>query len=471
MYKYKLESFYDIIPLEIEIVNVELDDNGFADILSINLEYTHKLNRAKNKINNVNNIKWDEVKKVTNPYEYIYSYNSTKFQSQIQSQSQNHDVYSNNSVSLIKCLSRSFYKMIEIIHEFCPNIKNKDINQLITVHIAEGPGGFIEAVRYIRKGFIDDYAFGMTLVKYGNEYNYKHIHVPGWNQSNIFLNTHPEVYIINGKDGTGNIYNTENITFLNNEIIKIVGKTNVKTRDTRDTKVMPDLDPDLDPEPNPDLDPEPELDPEPNADPEPNEIYNNYSSVADLVTADGGIDYSIDYNYQEQSSCKLIFSQIIGAFKCQKKNGTFVCKFFDINAYFTVEMLYLLYCHYDSITIYKPFTSRIANSEKYIICSNYKGINELFLDNLIKVLYNWNSYSNKTINHMFSKIPMSFIDKIKELNKNIIDEQITSINYALNIIKTNKTINDKIWYNANIKSQIQKAKEWCKKYDIPFRNN
>lgn len=422
MYKYKLNPIYDIIPLKIKIVKEQLNVKGFADILSINLEYSYKLSRAKNRINDINSLDWEEVKKITNPYEFIHAFNP---------KSKYND---NKSVALIKPLSRSFFKMIEMIHEFCSflvqdlkeknahkgesskepmvlSVPSPDLNSIVSVHIAEGPGGFIEAIRYIRKGCSEDYSFGMTLVKYDKN-QYKNVHVPGWQKTNHFLNNNPEVHILNGADGTGDIYKTVNINFLNKEVRLIS------------------------------------------------------SEGADIVTADGGFDFSIEYNYQEQSSCKLIFSQIICALKCQKQNGTFICKFFDFNLYFTSEMLYLLYTLYETVYIYKPYTSRIANSEKYIICKNFKGIQIDFLDSLFDVLEKWNKYDRYTINHIFETIPIDFIEKIKQINTELIEYQVKYINIAIDIIKTKKK-NDKQWYETNIDLQTKKAKEWCKQYNIP----
>ena len=121
MYRYKLSAIYDIIPLEIKIVNEPINEKGFADILSISLETLHKLNRAKNKINEINSFKWEDIKKLTNPYEFIHSFNNTN------------PTNSNNStnptnIALIKPLSRSFFKMIEIIYEFLPNIIDDNDN-------------------------------------------------------------------------------------------------------------------------------------------------------------------------------------------------------------------------------------------------------------------------------------------------------------------------------------------------------
>jgi 23S rRNA U2552 (ribose-2'-O)-methylase RlmE/FtsJ len=397
MYCYRLYSNEDIKPPEIQIETTPLK-NGFAELLSIDLQCNNRINRAKSNIGKYNSYIWEDVKKYTNPYEYICSFNKNKSNMK--------------AVALLKPLSRSFFKMIEIINEFCPEIlNNNNIERLISVHIAEGPGGFIEATRYIRNRInsASDCAFGMTLVRYDINKN-----IPGWKQSQDFLINHPEVKIINGADGTGDIYNPANINYLNTT------------------------------------------------------MRNQESSGAYLITADGGFDFSIDYNLQEQTSSKLIFSQIISALKMQKNGGTFVCKFFDINLYFTTQMLYLLYVFYNDIIIYKPFTSRIANSEKYIICRGFKGISNEYLDLLINVLNDWNKYINKTINYIFKNIPESFISRIKEINKLIIDGQINSINTAITLIKTKKH-NIADWQQMNLDKQLCKAREWCRKYHIPYR--
>ena len=195
-------------------------------------------------------------------------------------------------------------------------------------------------------------------------------------------------------------------------------------------------------------------------------------SGAHLITADGGFDFSVEYNYQEQSSCKLIFSQILAAIKCQRIGGTFICKFFDINLYFTIEILYLLYSVYETVTIYKPFTSRIANSEKYIICNNFRGIDTDLCNNLFDVLNQWNGYSTTyTINQLFKEIPLLFIERLKEINVEIVDSQISSINNAINIIKKQKFVTNSYIYSSEmtVEKQIKYAKDWCKRYNIPYK--
>ena len=47
-----------------------------------------------------------------------------------------------------------------------------------------------------------------------------------------------------------------------------------------------------------------------------NSLRNNY---CEIITADGGFDYSIDYNSQEDMSYKLLYCEIFIALNIQKK--------------------------------------------------------------------------------------------------------------------------------------------------------
>ena len=113
MYKYKIDKTYDKIPLEINIETVPINDKGVGEVLSISLESYYKLNRAKNRITDINSNQWDEVKKITNPYEFIHTFNSKK------------KTIDSRSIALYRPLSRSFFKMIEIISEFCSSFLKK----------------------------------------------------------------------------------------------------------------------------------------------------------------------------------------------------------------------------------------------------------------------------------------------------------------------------------------------------------
>ena len=56
----------------------------------------------------------------------------------------------------------------------------------------------------------------------------------------------------------------------------------------------------------------------------------------------------------------------------QKFNGTFILKIFDMFSKSTQDYIYLLSLFYNKVYIFKPQTSRLANSEKYIVCKDFK---------------------------------------------------------------------------------------------------
>jgi hypothetical protein len=153
--------------------------------LAISVTLNNYLNNVKKQIDE-NNDNWDFIKKYTNPYEFI------------------HTIIPGNktSVSKLKPLSRSFYKMIEIsnILNIFDNFKDCNIH---TFHLAEGPGGFIEATNYMRNNELDNYK-GMTLIN-------EDPNVPGWKKSEIFLNKNKNVSIEYGATGTGDLLNIENL--------------------------------------------------------------------------------------------------------------------------------------------------------------------------------------------------------------------------------------------------------------------
>ena len=52
---------------------------------------------------------------------------------------------------------------------------------------------------------------------------------------------------------------------------------------------------------------------------------------------------------------------------CYFAGGHFVCKLFDIFTLFSVGLVYLMYRAFDHVTIFKPVTSRPANSERSVL--------------------------------------------------------------------------------------------------------
>ena len=114
---------------------------------------------------------------------------------------------------------------------------------------------------------------------------------------------------------------------------------------------------------------------------------------------------------------------------------------------------------YDEIYLYKPLTSRIANSEKYLICKNYKGIDSDLLENIKNIYINLDE-NNYKIDIENLKLPNQFLVKIDNFMNLFYNNQINIINNTIEYIKKNKKFNTKELYIE----QEKNSNEWYRKY-------
>lgn len=417
---------------------------------------------------------WDNIKKFTNPYEYIHT-----------------NVAGNKTnISKLRPLSRSFYKMIEIIknnnilskysHTISPRPDTKmGIN---TFHLAEGPGGFIEALVYLRgleyhrvsvssvledaiagcssssssvsssvsstvsspvhilkrnTEFHDEYMKEMEHLKlskrifdnekpmngnemisppnYGNDRYYGMTLVnedpicPGWKKTRAFLENNPNVIIETGADKTGNLISLDNFR----------------------------------------------------------DCASKYRNKMDIITADGGFDFSVDFNNQENMAIQLIICEVFYALMMQKQGGTFILKIFDVFHKPTVDILYLLCYYYTNVSIMKPYTSRVANSEKYLVCQGFRvcdsgKIIEQF-SNIFPDLIRGGT--STLLSLLKQEHDLYFLNKIEEMNAMVSFQQIENITSTLSII-TNHRNAEKIEHYK--KTNMNKCVAWCEQYEIPY---
>ena len=174
----------------------------------------------------------------------------------------------------------------------------------------------------------------------------------------------------------------------------------------------------------------------------------------DIITADGGFDYSTDYNSQERDSLKLIYSEIFLALNTQKEGGIFICKLFDT---FLKETIYLINClshSYEKIYFHKPAVSRYSNSEKYIVCIGYKGYNK----DLINILF------RGLVNKIEYVCDENFLNSIRLFNEYYLEEQTKKINEGVNLF--NKSL-----YVHPTKKQLNMTLGWCKQNNIEINEN
>lgn len=374
---------YYLLPRSNRNVYTKLSYESTENKIALSHTLAKYLYEIKEKITDIDK-SWDIYKKYTNPYEYIHT----------------NTPQTKRPISKYKPLSRSYFKMIEILHTFCILYENP----IVTFHLAEGPGGFIEALVNERRNCKDTY-IGMTLLD-----NKADTNIPAWKKSKHFLNENQNVTIENGLDGTGNILDINNFEY----------------------------------------------------------VAKKYHSSVELVTADGGFDFSFDFNQQENAISKLLFAQIAYALCIQKKGGTFVLKIFDCFMQHTIDLLYFLSSFYEKTHIIKPKTSRNANSEKYVVCSGFLHSHH---DDFYPYIYNcFNQMLSDDYEYcrfLSEDIPLHFIQKLEEYNSIFGQSQLKNINYTISLM-SNRMKQDKI--NNIVRGNIQKSIQWCITNKIPYNN-
>ena len=318
----------------------------------------------------------------------------------------------------IPILSRAFYKMWEMLYLF--DIASKD--KMCMVGLAEGPGSFIQSFVEFREQYFDpanDTVYGLTI----NSDNMMNINKTMIDSINSRYENMINV-IKTTKDMKGGAKTIKGSRTLKNEL-----NTNGDLTQVNTIKYLKE----------------------------------NVRQKAYLITADGGFEWKNE-NYQEQEAYTLILGEIISAVSLQAKGGSFVLKVFETFTHITIKLITLLTSFYEEVYVYKPFFSRATNSEKYIICKNFKdndnmkhiALLEETLQKCYKAMYNDKLF----INDIFPdyNISQEQLNIFKYININIANIQQIMINNLVVYIKSNNYFGDS--YHSYREQQIKANKWW-----------
>ncbi|XP_076027780.1 cap-specific mRNA (nucleoside-2'-O-)-methyltransferase 1 [Genypterus blacodes] len=127
-----------------------------------------------------------------------------------------------------------------------------------------------------------------------------------------------------------------------------------------------------------------------------------------FLMADGGFSVEGQENLQEVLSKQLLLCQFLTALSTLRTRGHFVCKTFDLFTPFSVGLVYLMYLCFDRISLFKPVTSRPANSERYIVCRSLKPHSEPVREYMFRVNLKLNSL-RETQSDVMEVVPLSII--------------------------------------------------------------
>ena len=373
----------------LNIFNLESKENNhiISDEEATLHEYRNRINDYETSLTNGKN--WEYYKKIVNPCELVYTQRK----------------YENfpESICFLKPLSRSYFKMVEILDliSFYSRIKSDNIRG---AHVCEGPGGFIEALydeAFKNKKKIQA-SIAMTLKS-------KQTNVPGWRRASQFLQKNRNVRILYGEDDTGDIMKLENQQYFIDYC-----------------------------------------------------IHPSYGGKMNLFTADGGFDFSFDYSKQEEMIFPLLLASTKIGFEVLKKGGVFVLKLFDFYHKSTVDLLYFLSCHFTEWTLYKPAMSRPCNPEQYFIGKGFTGCS----DEVYDILRLWCSIleNNQHLNSLFTvDYSIEFKKVLEKLRECSFNKQTEYLEKVFVIIDKNDEDIIQTYLNKNEITSY----EWCLRFRVP----
>lgn len=192
----------------------------------------------------------------------------------------------------------------------------------------------------------------------------------------------------------------------------------------------------------------------------------------DLYTSDLGFNVESDYNNQELLHCKTHIGQILSGLLTLRKGGSFFVKQYTFFESITISIIYATSVFFEEFYICKPYSSREANSETYLIGKNFKGSIEENNSYLVEMINRVNGktdieipiFDAKYYSSEFKKILLETCKKIFLTQCDKIKKDIEIVNEAIskkdkNNPKYNKIIvnymsknNEKLinWYDNNI---------------------
>lgn len=221
-------------------------------------------------------------------------------------------------------ISRSALKLanIDALVDFClcPSITNSRADgslctpkEFLFVDLCGAPGGFSQYILFRCKEYEiieTDHPIGYGMSLGGENADGMGIK---WNKA-LHCGNEKRFKIHFGSDGTGDIYNWENVLSLQHTIYKDWNRSRVN-----------------------------------------------------LVVADGGFDAQRDCKDQEGVATNLVICQVAAAFQLLEYGGNFVLKLFGFQSAAIRYVMETLMVQFETVKIVKPLASRPASAERYVV--------------------------------------------------------------------------------------------------------
>lgn len=276
-------------------------------------------------------------------------------------------------------------------------IDHKFPQRIKTAHVCEGPGGFIQCL-YDWSGK-KKFSIGETNAMTLRPDNPS---IPGWKRATNFLKRHRTINIEYGPENDGNILNPIN-----------------------------------------------------------QEYFIQKSRGSYIFTADGGFDFSEEYDKQESNMFSLILNSSLIALQVLMQGGICIIKIFDMHNQATKDLLSVLGLSFKQWCIYKPATSRPCNSERYFIGIDYRGKVQKVID-VLKAVRDKDVVSGSFLS---AEISDTLNHKFIEQNRPILERQRDAIK---GVIEAAKKYSYEEYFTKAVKL-VNYAEDWCRKFSIAYK--
>ena len=172
-----------------------------------------------------------------------------------------------------------------------------------------------------------------------------------------------------------------------------------------------------------------------------------------------------------QCDKQLIKTVLESIYNC-KKGANKIIKISNIFSQVEIDIVYIFSLCFNEVYIYKPASSSVFLSEKYVICKDFKLTSTTYLNNIfrqilceVKIAIEQNS---ECVSLYKRKINNNYMNTLIEANSVIGQQQLEAINNTITLIEQGKK-NEKI--EALKKQQALKCSEWNKKFGVRVNNH
>lgn len=148
----------------------------------------------------------------------------------------------------------------------------------------------------------------------------------------------------------------------------------------------------------------------------------------DLYTSDLGFDVSSDYNKQEEMQMRANIGQILTGLLILKPGGNFITKQYTVFSAGTISVMQIAATCFDEFYLCKPYTSREANSETYLVGKGFKGIKKEYIDELFRMI---EQHKPTESSFDLKSYPAHFIEAIVSADILLTNSQIEKIEHDI----------------------------------------